>query len=106
MGDAMASGPFNQGRTISNTTGALLSPWPGFAHGFSPLSGGFLRPLGSVPSINNIPFDLKEPRVEQYNVTFEQEIGWKTALRVSYLGTRMHDLITGHDLNMLPPSNT
>jgi hypothetical protein len=106
MRDAMASAPFNQGRTISSTAAAPLSPWPGFAHGFSPLSAGFLRPLASLPSFNNIPFDLKEPRVEQYNVTFEQEIGWKTALRVSYMGTRMHDLITGRDLNMIAPNNT
>ena len=28
------------------------------------------------------------------------------ALRLSYLGTYMHDLITGRDLNMLPPNNT
>lgn len=106
MRDAMASSPFNQGQTISNTGGPPLDPWPGFVHGISPLSGGFLRPLGSLPSFNNIPFDLKEPRIDQYNVTFEREIGWKTALRFSYLGTYMHDLITGRDLNMIPPNNT
>jgi hypothetical protein len=103
--DAMASSPFNQGRTITNTAAAPLNPWPGFTHGISPLSGGQLRALANLPSFNNIPFGLKEPRVEQYNVTFEQEIGWKTALRFSYLGTRMHDLITGRDLNMLPPNS-
>ena len=104
--DAMASAPFNQGRTITSTAAAPLSPWPGFVHGTSPLSAGLLRPLANLPSFNNIPFDLKEPRIEQYNVTFEQDIGWKTALRVSYLGTHMHNLITGRDLNMLPPNNT
>jgi hypothetical protein len=103
--DAMASSPFNQGRTISSTSTAPLSPWPGATHGTSPISAGFVKPLSNLPSFNNIPFDLKEPRIEQYNATFEQEIGWKTALRVSYLGTRMHDLITGRDLNMLPPNN-
>ena len=103
--DALASSPFNQGRTITSTTAAPLSAWPGFTHGTSPLSGGLLRALSNLPSFNNVPADLKEPRIEQYNVTFEQEIGWKSALRVSYLGTRMHDLITGRDLNMLPPND-
>ncbi|MBI3667490.1 MAG: hypothetical protein HY236_14905 [Acidobacteria bacterium] len=105
MRDAMATNPFNQGRTAGATADAPLSPWPGFAHGFSPLTGGSLRRLSGFPSANALPFDLKEPRIQQYNVTFEQEIGWKTALRVSYLGTRMSRLITGRDLNMIPPND-
>lgn len=106
MRDAMASAPFNQGQTISSTASAPLDPWPGFTHGISPLTGGFIKPLGNLPSFNSIPFDLKEPRIDQYNATYEREIGWDIALRLSYLGTYMHDLITGRDLNMIPPNDT
>ncbi|HYM06925.1 MAG TPA: hypothetical protein VEU11_10230, partial [Terriglobales bacterium] len=74
-------------------------------HGISPISGGHQRTLTGQPSANAIPFDLKEPRIDQYNVTFEREIAWQVALRASYLGTYMHNLITGRDLNMLPPSD-
>jgi hypothetical protein len=103
MRDAMESAPFNQGRT---KRGATLSPWPGAAHGFSPLDGGTLNTAGSQPSVNNIPFDLQQPRILQYNATFEQELGWKSSVRISYLGTRMNGLITGADLNMIAPSDT
>ena len=106
MRDAMATNPFNQGRTATAGAAAPLSPWPGFAHGFSPMTGGTINRLGGTPSFNTLPFDLKEPRIEQFSVTFEREIGWKTTARASYLGTRMHNLITGRDLNMLAPNNT
>jgi hypothetical protein len=52
-----------------------------------------------------IPFDLQQPRIQQYNVTFERELGWRTGLRVSYLGSRLNGLIGGIDLNLLPPSD-
>jgi hypothetical protein len=105
--DAMATNPFNQGVTVDNSNPSnLIEGWPGFTHGISPMTGGTVRTLSGQPSANGIPFNLKEPRIDQYNVTFEREFGWQTALRVSYLGTYMHGLITGKDLNMLPPSNT
>jgi hypothetical protein len=53
-----------------------------------------------------VPFDLQQPRIQQYNVTFERELGWDSAVRVSYLGTRMHGLITGVDYNMIPANDT
>jgi hypothetical protein len=106
MRDALATNPFNQSITIDNKNPATpIQGWPGFDNSISPISGGRVRPLTGQPSANAIPFNLKEPRIDQYNVTFEREIGWLTALRVSYLGTYMHDLITGKDLNMLPPNN-
>lgn len=107
MRDALATNPFNQGITVDNSD--PLNPiqgWPGSTHGISPISGGTARTLSGQPSANSIPFNLKEPRIDQYNVTFEREIGWQTALRASYLGTTMRGLITGKDLNMIPPSDT
>src|SRR5262249_6565876 len=108
--DALESSPFNQGRSRTNDAATPLSPWPGFAHGFSPLTGGRISALSGPPSANAIPFDLQSPRIQQYNVTFERQIGWNTGVRISYLGTRSTGYIGGVDLTMMapvhPPSGT
>src|SRR5262249_29441923 len=89
--DAMESSPFNESRTKTNCTRppcagnpdpAPLSAWP------RPFTGGALPVLGGQPAINAIPFDLQAPRIDEFNVTVEREIGFHTAFRVSYLGTR------------------
>ena len=106
--DALASVPFNQSRRSRTVGTTLLGGWPGglTPAGQTPFSGGRLDAASTVPSVNLIPFDLQQPRIEQYNITVEREMGWKTGLRVSYLGSRLHGLIGGSDLNLLPPSNT
>ncbi len=108
MRDPIATNAFNQGRTKQSPAATPLSTWPGgqFGHGISPFSGGALQLLGSQPSVNAVPFDLAQPRIQQYNATFEHELPWKTALRISYLGTRLKGLISGIDLNMIPPNDT
>jgi hypothetical protein len=105
--DAFGSTPFNQGRRRRTRAGLSLGGWPGgmTPAGQIPISGGSLDAASTVPSANLIPFDLQQPRIQQYNVTFERELGWKTGLRVSYLGTRLNGLIGGIDLNLLPPSD-
>jgi hypothetical protein len=106
--DAFGSTPFNQGRRRRTRNGLTLGGWPGGSTppGQVPISGGSLDAASTVPSTNLIPFDLQQPRIQQYNATFERELGWKTGLRVSYLGSRLSGLIGGVDLNLLPPSNT
>jgi hypothetical protein len=101
--DPIATNPFNQSATARST----LEGWPGFQgqHGISPVSGGSLKGFGNTPSANAVPYNLQEPKIQQYNVTFERQIGWSSALRFSYLGTHMGGLIAGRDLNELPPSN-
>ncbi|MDQ3013427.1 MAG: carboxypeptidase-like regulatory domain-containing protein, partial [Acidobacteriota bacterium] len=108
MRDPIATNAFNQGRVKTSPAATPLAGWPGGTNGrgISPFSGGLLRTLGSQPSANAVPFDLQLPRIQQYNVTFEQELPWRLAFRASYLGTRLHGLISGVDLNLLPPSNT
>ncbi len=105
--DAFGSTPFNQGRRRRTRGGLSPGGWPGglTPAGQTPISGGSLDPASTVPSANLIPFDLQQPRIQQYNVTFEHELGWKAGLRVSYLGSRLTGLIGGIDLNLLPPSN-
>jgi Carboxypeptidase regulatory-like domain len=109
--DPIATNPFNQGiRKIQDTANPPTSPlegWPGGStHGISPITGGIISSgLGGTPAVNAVPFGLTQPRIHQYNATYEREIGWNSAIRFSYLGATMHGLIAGKDLNELQPSN-
>src|SRR5581483_622973 len=110
--DPIATNPFNQGLTKrsfdsdGNPAPTPLQGWPGNTHGFSPLNGGVITTgLGGLPAINAVPFGLRQPRIQQYNVTYEQEIIRDTSVRFSYLGSTLSGLIAGVDLNELRPSD-
>jgi len=104
--DPIATNPFNQGLSKTDK-GTPIQPWPGFQHGFSPLTGGDLTTdFSALPAINAVPFGLQQPRLQQYNVTYEREIIRDTSIRLSYLGSTLSGLITGRDLNELAPSDT
>lgn len=108
--DPIGTNPFNQGLTKAPDLTSIppnpLSPWPGFQHGFSPLTGGTLTTdFTSLPSINAVPVGLQEPRVQQYNVTYERELTSNSFIRFSYLGSALSGLIAGKDLNEIPPSD-
>jgi len=103
--DLLASAAFNLPQTKGPSASAPLMGWPGFTSGISPLTGGALKDYGSQLYTGAIPFGLRQPRIEQYNVTFEREMWWRATARISYIGSRMHRLITGKDLNMIPPSD-
>jgi hypothetical protein len=106
--DPIATNPFNQGITKGSDpdTNSLLSGWPGFNHGFSPLTGGAITTnFSTVPSINAVPVGLQQPRIQQYNVTYERELARDTSIRFSYLGSALSGLISGRDLNEIEPSD-
>ncbi|MBV9157430.1 MAG: TonB-dependent receptor, partial [Acidobacteriaceae bacterium] len=104
--DALESAGFNQGATARSKPTSPLTGWPSSSSdAFSPISGGAVSGFGNTPSVNIIDFNLRNPRIQQYNVTFERDLGWQTALRVSYLGSWMNGLIEGRDLNEIPPNN-
>jgi hypothetical protein len=105
--DALASSPFNQGRTKRSFTDTPLGGLPGglTPPGITPFSGGLLNTVNNTPAANAIPFDLQQPRLEEFNITYERELGWNTGVRVSYLGTRQHNIIGGFDLNALAPND-
>lgn len=105
MRDALATNPFNQTITKTSTAAAPLQGWPGATRGITPLSGGQQRATGNLPAFNIIPLGLFSPRIQQYNVTFEHELPMRMSGRVSYLGTRMNNLIAGIDRNMIAPSD-
>lgn len=102
--DPIATNAFNQGLTKTSPAATPLQGWPGAQHGISPLTGGVQSNVTGSPSVNAVPFGLQSPRIQQFNVTFEHELGWRSAVRVSYLGTRMSGLISGQDRNMLAPN--
>jgi hypothetical protein len=106
--DPIGTTPFNQGLTKASDpdTSTFLSGWPGFSHGFSPLTGGVITTnFASLPSINAVPVALQQPRIQQYNATYERELTSNSFIRFSYLGSVLSGLIAGVDLNEIPPSD-
>ena len=103
--DPLATNSFQVGLTKRSTAAVSLQGWPGTEHGISPMSGGELNALSGLTSGNWVPFDLQQPRIQQWNVTYERELGWRSAVRVSYLGSYMSGLISGVDYNLIPPSD-
>jgi hypothetical protein len=52
-----------------------------------------------------VPVNLKNPRVYEWNATFEQQLQWQSTVRLSYIGAHQTGQIVGVDLDMIPPSN-
>ncbi|MEO8434777.1 MAG: carboxypeptidase-like regulatory domain-containing protein [Pyrinomonadaceae bacterium] len=107
MRDAIATNTFNQLIRTRQTVGLPggINPAGGFfPRGITPFSNGTLSSIQGIAA-NAIPFDLQSPRIEQFNITFEQELMRDLGVRVSYIGARQHGLIGGFDLNELPPNN-
>lgn len=98
--DPISTNGFNQ--SLTKETGTINPPiqaWP------TPLTGGDVALDSSAISINAVPVGLHAPLVQQFNATFERQVGMKTAVRLSYLGTHASGLIGGIDLNEIAPSN-
>jgi len=49
-------------------------------------------------------WDLKDPRVIQWNAGVEQNVGFNTVFKASYVGSHTWDLIYSPDLNQIPPN--
>jgi len=96
--DPLSTNSFNI-TTTKTTQADLLQPWP------FPMTGGDVQPNVGAFSPNSVPVDLRSPLVQQYNVTYERDLGLKTSVRFSYLGTTAHGLIGGVDLNEIAPSD-
>jgi hypothetical protein len=102
--DPIATNPFNNARTMNNPTGG----WPtaGETAGTSPITGGTLKPFGNTPTANYVPVNLRNPRTQQWNVTYEQQIPWQSSIRFSYIGAKQTGQIVGRDINMIAPSDS
>jgi hypothetical protein len=105
--DPIGTNPFNQTRTVRTATGHTLEGWPigGETVGVSPLTGGSVSGFGNTPASNYVPVGLKNPRIQQWNATFEQQIPWQSSLRFSYIGSKQSGQIIGQDLDMIAPND-
>ena len=54
-------------------------------------------------SIRPIQFDLQYPRIHVFNASLQRELPWKTALTVSYAGSRGRHLLRSNDVNTATP---
>jgi len=99
--DPLSTNSFNITRTKldDGINPQQLQPWP------FPMTGGDIQTVSGAFSTNSVPVGLHAPMVQQYNATYERELGLKTSVRFSYLGTTAHGLIGGVDLNEIAPSN-
>lgn len=99
--DPLSTNSFNITRTKSDAgiNPTQLQPWP------FPMTGGDIQTVSGAFSTNSVPVGLHAPLVQQYNATYERELGLKTSVRFSYLGTTAHGLIGGTDLNEIAPSD-
>jgi hypothetical protein len=106
--DPLATNTFNAEYTFQALSGSPISPWPGSTTdttGTVPIAGGALIGFNNYPTAEWIPFGIKNPRLIQWNATFEQQLAWQTTVRVSYIGSAQQGLIMQYDVDMIQPSD-
>lgn len=106
--DPLATNTFNQNLRAQSAAGTSLAAWPTPTSGpLTPINGGVIPNWMVVnqPSVSSIDVNLKDPRIHQYNISIEHELG-KNVIRASYIGSYMQRLIAREELEYLPPSNT
>jgi hypothetical protein len=52
------------------------------------------------------PIHYKDPTVQQWNLTFERDLGHDTGMRISYTGSHGNNLEVFNDLNQVPANTT
>lgn len=105
--DSIGTNPFSQAATKRPAPGAPILGWPvgGETAGVSPITGGQVGGFGNVPSANYVPVGLKNPRLYEWNATFEQQIPWQSTVRFSYIGGHQVGQIVGVDLDEIAPND-
>jgi len=71
----------------------------------------FPNPFQGSASIQAYPsyrranqYDLKDPRIIQWNFSIDRDLGWSTLARISYTGSHTYNLIYSPDLNQVAPN--
>jgi hypothetical protein len=106
--DPLATNTFNQTYTKRTVAGGPpISGWPvgGETTGTSPNAGGTASGFGNTPTANSVPLGLRNPRLQQWNATFEQQLPFRSSVRLSYIGAYITGETVGRDLDMIAPSN-
>lgn len=83
------SGPNNTGTPVIS----FPSPWPNPIDQAEPGGASFYYAF---------PVHYKDPSVQQWNATFEHELGFDTGFRLSYVGNHGSNLEIMQDLNQVP----
>ena len=83
------SGPNNTGTPVIS----FPSPWPTPIDQAEPGGASFYYAF---------PVHYRDPSVQQWNLTFEHELGFDTGLRLSYIGNHGSNLEVMQDLNQVP----
>lgn len=64
--------------------------------------------VGSAPAYPGYrranQYNLKDPRVIQWNFSIDHDLGWNTLVRASYTGSHTYNLIYSPDLNQVEPN--
>jgi len=68
----------------------------------SPFSGSGAPGSGTQGFYFAFPVHYTDPSVQQWNLTFERDLGYSTGLRLSYTGSHGSNLETMVDLNQVP----
>lgn len=84
---------YNQSFSSSGTA-ALAFP--------SPFTGNGAPSPGSQGFYYAFPIHYHDPSVQQWNLTYERDLGFSTGLRISYTGSHGSNLETMVDLNQVP----
>jgi hypothetical protein len=91
-------GYFNQSYASDGVTPSLS-----FANlGFGDLANSIS--LGSAGFYYAFPIHYKDPSVQQWNLTMEQDLGHGIGMRLSYIGSHGNNLETMADLNQVSPN--
>ncbi len=60
--------------------------------------------LGSQDFRRANQIDARDPKVTQWTLTVERDIGWKTGIRASYIGSKTVDIMMSPDFNQVEPN--
>lgn len=71
----------------------------------APFGGAGIAPVvGTADFRRATQFDGADPYSQQWNLTFERDLGWNTGFRVTYTGNRTIKMFSSPDLNQVAPN--
>jgi hypothetical protein len=85
-------------RLATSTLPTITAPTVNINRSFADNNGPAFGFFGTVFAIDP---NLKTPRVNEYNIGIQREIGFDTAIEIRYVGTKSTNLWRGIDLNQI-----